>query len=317
MKITNYAILFAVIFICLSLPRSIKTDHIQTMVKKQKEYNQALDASVQDAVFNLVEMDSAQKVQLNKDEAVQRFFKSLYSNFGILQDVYKQEQLKIYVPVILITDEDGYYIYYSHFEEKDGSPVLYQNWTEKKAYSYEDERYVYALTLGNFIRIYDKQSNEVYEGDYHDLAAMMPGSTILASEAVFEECRRTYVVESIVNDMNYYINEHNRIARFYGVTYNFALPSIQQEDWYRTIDDISFMVVFQGYPYGSSRDYYNRYEIGGARIRKTSSYYINMDNGIPVYHRSSCSKIVDRLEPYYTKLECAREGAFPCTECNP
>lgn len=317
MKITNYAILFAAIFISISLPANMKTDNIQAMVKKQKEYNQALDASVQDAVYNLVEMDSAKKVRLNKDEAVERFFQSLYSNFGILHDKDKQEQLRLYIPVILITDDDGYYIYYNHLVNQNGSTMVYQNWTEKKTYSYEDERFVYAFTLGSFIRIYDKASNEIYEGDYHDIGKLFPDSRILNDDAVFDECRRSYVVESIVKDMNYYINEHNRIAQFYGVTYNFALPSIQQEDWYRTIDDISFMVVFQGYPYGSYREYYNRYEIGGARIRKTSSYYINMDNGIPIYHRNSCSRVTDRMEPYYTKADCAGEGAFPCVECNP
>ena len=48
-----------------------------------------------------------------------------------------------------------------------------------------------------------------------------------------------------------------------------SLPLIEYEEWYRTIQDISMLVLFQGYPYGNSiTGTYNRVAIGGARIAK-------------------------------------------------
>ncbi|BCN32385.1 hypothetical protein [Anaeromicropila herbilytica] len=112
---------------------------------------------------------------------------------------------------------------------------------------------------------------------------------------------------------------HNRIAEHYGITYQFALPYIEKEEWYRTIDDIGLFVVFQGYPYGlNTGDVFNQYSYAGARIRKTRCYYITKEaDGKRYYHKATCSKVTNKDYPYYNKKDCALEGAYPCPECNP
>ncbi len=120
--------------------------------------------------------------------------------------------------------------------------------------------------------------------------------------------------------MNYYISKYNNIAYQFGITYQFWLPSIDKADWYRTIDDISIFVIFQNYPYYvGSLDTYNRYSFGGARITKSNLYYIKGVNGIKYYHKADCDYInINEMEnTYFTKEECAIEGAFPCPDCNP
>ena len=118
--------------------------------------------------------------------------------------------------------------------------------------------------------------------------------------------------------MNYYINLHNNIAGQYGITYQFWLPRIAKTYWYQTIDDISMLVIFQGYPYNAAGlDTYNRYALSGARIKKSNAYYITEKNGLKLYHKANCKQIGSFGVPYYTKEECAMEGAFPCPDCNP
>jgi hypothetical protein len=88
-------------------------------------------------------------------------------------------------------------------------------------------------------------------------------------ENSFEEERRRVIISLLKERMTYFMNHHNRIAKFYGINYEFTLPQIEKEEWYRSIDDVGMIVFFQGYPYGGSeRGYYNRVLIGGARVRK-------------------------------------------------
>ena len=118
--------------------------------------------------------------------------------------------------------------------------------------------------------------------------------------------------------MKLYINKHNHIASQYGITYTFALPTISDDDWNRTIDDISMMILFQGYQYGTSRTMvYNRYTISGARLRKSQLFYIQEYNGKKYYHTEDCELLTDKSDVYKTKEECAKEGAFECPICKP
>jgi hypothetical protein len=81
-------------------------------------------------------------------------------------------------------------------------------------------------------------------------------------------------------------------------------------------------VLFQGYPYNvGNLDTYNRYAFGGARIKKMTQYYITTGgSGLKYYHKSSCEHLINVLDQeviYFTREECALNGAFPCPDCNP
>ena len=319
MKITNLALFFIIIVCCFMVQSDVKADNLQAVTNKQILYKQGLDNAVDDAVMSLVEVDSSRQLVINKECCVNNFYQSLYSSFGIRTDKKLQEQLKAYIPVILIIDEDGYYIRYNDLNVVNGDKIVHQNWTEKRPYAYEDNDLIYSFTLSDYVKLYDKNTKELREGKYQDLAANYPEKDILVDPARFDEVRRNTIVNSIIDDMKYYINRYNRIAQHYGISYNFALPYIQQEDWYRTINDVGMMVIFQGYPYGGyTRDTFNQYSFAGARIRKTNCYYIAVGtHGKTYYHKDDCGLVTDMSFPYYSKKECALEGAWPCPECNP
>lgn len=317
MKITKYAIIFSVIFLCMFLPVKIQSDIVQALTLKKVMYNQILDGAVQDAVENLVEKDTEDTLALNREEAVHKFYHSLYSGFGILDSPDKQEELNLYLPLLLVTSEDGFYIYYNQLIEEGGDTRVYQCWSEKYTYSYEDGNCIYRFTLGDKLILLDQESGELLEGNYKDLALLYPDNLILKDRAVFEEVRRRSIIDTITEYMQEYINSHNRIAEHYGIDYAFALPVIENEEWYRTIDDVSFLAIFQGYPYEIANERYNRYEIGAARLRKTQPYYTTIQQGTAYYHKAGCAQVTDRSRPIYTRKECAMQGAFPCLDCNP
>ncbi|WMJ87539.1 hypothetical protein [Anaerocolumna sp. MB42-C2] len=316
MKITNLAIIFFVLELLMITLIDIRLNNLTAITNKQVEYNKALDNAIDDGVMNLVEVDSNRKLILNKEVAVQQFFESLFANFGVIGNSHLENRLKNYIPVILVTDTDGFYINYSELYRSNDEVLTVSKWSEKIPYFYEDNNIIYKFTLGDYITLYDRSANLIYEGDYHDLNAHFPG-TLLAKDA-FDQIRRSVIIGKIEEKMNYYINLHNNIAEQYGITYRFWLPQINKADWYQTVNDISMLVIFQGYPYNAAGlDTYNRYALGGARIKKSSAYFITKINDLKVYHKDSCKRIADSGIPYYTKEECALEGAFPCPDCNP
>lgn len=317
MKLTDLVIIFAILDIALFIILGVRTENLDAVNLQQIQYNKALDNAIDDGTKNLVELGEDKKLVLNKDRAVEQFYNSLFSNFGVLGDSRVEEQLKEHIPIILVTDEDGFYILYSEqFASADGN-VIKQKWSEKIPYAYEDGNLIIHFTLGDYITVYDSSNNQTIEGEIDDVKSNYPDSFLSDPEA-FDLNRRNAIIGTIEKNMNYYINQYNNIAYQFGITYHFWLPRIDKTDWYRTIDDRGMLVIFQGYPYSVTTDTYNRYAFGGARIKKSKTYFITVENGIKYYHKSNCSHINKSTgETYYSKEECALEGAFPCPDCNP
>lgn len=319
MKLTNLCILFVLLEISLITVTNSRMNNLTAINSKTIEYNKALDSSVDDGTMNLVEVDSNRNIVLNKDKAVEQFFISLYANFGVIDNSILQRKLHEFVPIILITDEEGFYIYYMDKHVELEEVVLGNKWSEKYPYIYEDELFIYKFTLNDMITMYNKDTKELITGNYKELGIIYTDS-FLAEEDIFDSVRRTAIINELEKCMNYYINKYNNIASQFGITYQFWLPTIDKADWYRTIDDIGMFVLFQNYPYqAGSLDTYNRYAFGGARITKSGCYYLKEINEIIYYHKEKCSylNMNGQENAYFTKEECALAGAFPCPYCNP
>jgi hypothetical protein len=293
-------------------------NHLTAVNGKSMEYNRFLDSAVDDGTRDLVEIDSRREIYLNKEKAVEQFFVSLYSNFGVIEDELKQRKLQEHIPIILVTDQKGFYLYYLDTYETNEGIIIGGRWSEEYPYTYEDDNYIYNFTLGDTVTAYIKSANAIITGNYKELGTLYTDSVM--AKDTFDTIRRLAIIHKLENKMNYYINRYNTIAYQYGITYQFWLPSIDKADWYRTIDDISMFVIFQNYPYYTgSLDTYNRYGFGGARITKSNLYFVKVINGIKYYHKEECAYLdINGLEnAYFTKEECALEGAFPCLNCNP
>jgi hypothetical protein len=323
-KITKFELFFLIIFIPIFSMLAYHNISLRQKEISRIQYNNALDHATENALSHMIEYDSTDQIIINKDAAVSNFFSSAYNGLGITESTVSQSWLALYTPVILITDTDGFYVYYSYDAVTDsGETFLAHGWSEKKTYTYQSDQYTISFTTSDDMRIYDTSSGILYDGNYHDLLQSYPALSVslpfLNNEQTLANIKNTCMSDAISDTMAYYINEHNRIADSYGIKYDFFLPTITDDDWERAINGLAMIVVFQGYPYPSTRGYFNMVEVAGARITKSSSYYISNMSGGLYYHRNDCIYLSenDKLHPYASAFACAKAGAQPCNFCNP
>lgn len=337
MKLYHYSIAFIVFAIAVIVITDIRTNNLKAVIRNRELMNNKLDIAVDDGVARLAEVDNSNHVVLNKENAVTSFFASLHSSFSILGDQEEGTKLNLYIPVIVITLEDGYYLHYSdEFTGSDGFTYIAKRWSEKLPYCYEDDDFIYGFTLGDVVHIYDKngllggeEGQRVYSMDYHDVRVMdvfmdfrkaRPNHLLLQDE-LFELLRKNTILGCIEDSMSYYTSRHNSIASQYGITYQFALPAMRKEQWAPFLDDPSMFVVFQGYPYGEEAgETYNRIAAAGAKVSKNRTYYVEQQGWYLIYHQKGCSEmsredIILWDELYYNPIACIKEGCYSCPIC--
>lgn len=337
MKLYHYVLIFVIIVLSITVITDIKTNHLNAVIKNKEQISKNLDTALDDGIASLVSVEGNNTIIVNKDKAMQSFFLSLHSSFGVLTNKEKRDEINLYIPVIVITEENGLYVFYSdEYQEADGFTYVSKRWSEKFPYSYEDEDFIYGFTLGDVITIHDKNGildqydhRPILEINYRDIKkdnlyenfrTLRPNSFLL-DENAFEEIRKTTIIQCIETTMSYYTSHHNKIAAKYGITYNFNLPTISDNQWAPYIDDISMFVVFQGYPYGSEiGETYNRFLSTGAKLSKNKYYFLEQKDWYFIYHSSDCNELkkeglIIKSEPYYTIQDCTKEGAYPCKVC--
>lgn len=330
--------LFAIIALTLFLIMDVKTKNFTAVAEEKESLDKSFNRAIDDAVAHLVETDGITNLKVNRERAVTDFFASMYAAMDTTDKPDKQELLKNYVPVITVTCDDGYYLYYSEeYKGSDNYTYFSKRWSEKLPYYYEDEDFIYGFTLTNILSLYDKnglldatKEKKLYILDYHELATsenyshfrvQRPNSFLLNDES-FYLTRKNSVITGIENSMAYYCNKHNLIAQQLGITYNFAMPIVDNSEWTRSIDDPCIIIMFQGYPFKNGiEDTYNRFAIAGARIKKSTVYYLEQKEWYYLYHKNDCVEfkkdgIFFLEEPYYTVFDCAKKGAYACPICN-
>lgn len=333
MKLTDYAILFVILILPFCFILDITTRSTEEAIYKKTEINRILDTAVDDSATDLLERGLlSKKGIINKEKAVETFFNSLYLNLNIFEDEIQKKRIEGYVPCIVVVDYDGYYLmnnqesYNTVRKERETRLV----WNPKRTYAYKDSKYLYYFTLDDFVTVCYKDAEgkeQFLEDTIDNLKTQLTDSDILKDKDLFDRVRRRTIVECIKNDINYSINRHNSIARQYGITYNFTLPVISNEDWYKSVDDTGILVFFQGMPIGFTNERINNFSLGGARMVKAPKFYGELDanTNIKYYHRSSCPMVKAKLEDpdlvmdnmmiFDSKKEAAKAGYLPCRKC--
>ena len=300
---------------------------------KNLNCNPSLTSATSDAINYLSKTGSYGSGSINKEEVLNKFFASLYSSLGIISDMSAQAEIEMYIPVILLCDIDGYYVYYyDEYKGADGNTYIERIWSEKLPYSYEDDYFVYRFTLSDMVYLYDKNNltgreEDVIRSDYKEFQnnpfyasfKTIYNDCILLNDEEFMLVRKGTIIDTLEKAMAYYTSRHNYIAAKQGITYSFSFPAGKQDEWAQYIDDVNLLVVFQGYPYGPERDYtYNKIASAGANIVKKPRYYVEEKSWYMLAHKQGCEKINESttlLEDIFDSLEeCVKLGAF-CCEC--
>ncbi|MFC0213876.1 hypothetical protein ACFFK0_15705 [Paenibacillus chartarius] len=319
MKMINWAIVGVLILLPFYVINRIDTETQRRMMITEMRYDAALDAAVDDAARALLNnasqqqearYDSVKRVRVNKDEAIDTFYRTLYINFGIEEDPVAQGVLMRYIPAVIVIGYDGFWVYAEEeLRNAAGETEIRPVWGPKKPYAYADAQgNSLSFTLDDYVIAYEASSRTWREGFRPELqsATAIP---LLRDAELFEQVRRSTIVNAIQNELAYRINRHNQHVSRYGVSYTFTLPTISAEEWKNTVGDIGVMAFVQGIPMGSKT--YNNYALGGSRVLKKPVIFGAMKDGRKVYYRSACGYSYPVEETFASEKAAAQKGYMP------
>lgn len=339
MNFSKLAMCFAIFVFCVFCGVNANVQKLEASTENWVEIDEALNTAIDAAVDGIVLSTDGYSIEVSREQCVKNFYRTLYACLGVdATNKQAQELIGIYVPVIGFIDEDGFYAQYS--ESVDGNVM--KVWGPKTTYTkeyliqkgslvneYWDCVIDYSLTDLVTIRIDGRVYSDNWKilkkhyanatSDDAGIAAVVSGS-IFATDNSFEAERDSVVTDCIVDRVGYYTNRHNDIAAKYGVSRVFQLPSSARSSIARSIDSVSFLVFFEGYPIGrGSTEVYTKFGVGGARVAKKQFYCISEQDGYLYYHEEECPELegVSGINRYTTREECAILGALPCEKCKP
>lgn len=324
MKITDLAI----IFVCLLMPTLYflqwQDEDLRRSAQLSTQYDAALSASVIDSIHTIrlnsqADLESGYESlkfnRVDKEGALDTFFKTLNTNFGAEESI-GQDIISRYVPVVGIVDYAGVHMnVYDTYTNDEGLTEWKRVWLPQIPYSYNDPAgNVISFRLDDTVRVYDVLSQEWQEGPRNEVNTLVT-IPLLNNEEEFESVRRETIVSTLQENLQYYINEHNTYTRSLGVNYTFVLPTISQEDWNNSINDISIFGFIQGIPLGRGHTY-NNYAFAGSRLMKNTNILGSVVDGKKVYYREDCGYNYPVEEVFYSGKQAASKGYYylSCTK---
>lgn len=328
MKIYHFAISFAILALLLMTVTDVKIAELSSMAAERRDIDNVLDDAVTYAVQRLINVKDGSST-LDLEGASESFFDSLYASLAIADAPWERRLLEIYVPVLVVTDVDGFYVCSNDYTDSETVPKEFgRKWSNKYYYDYNDGQLEYRFTNTTEVTVYDHMGifpdsggTAGYRLDVEHIDAFRyceilgercPDSILLDAESFIQK-RDEVIVRKIEEQLNFYCSMNNRIARDNGIEYEFSLPSTDGTLFLRTSRHVSLLAVFQGYPYFGQGNVYNRFCISNAQLRETTAFYL--EPGERTYHRYGCSLRSDNSEVYYSKMDCALQGAFECPLC--
>lgn len=333
MKVYHYALLFLIFLIAVVIKTDISTGKLKSIENERMELTAHLNSATSDAAEYLATSGVYGDNSIDKDELINVFFTSLFSSMGIISDVSVQAETEMYIPVILLCDYDGYYLYYyDRYIAEDGYTYSKRMWSEKMPYFYSDGYFIYKFTLSDKIYVYDYKKlldlpQEVIEVDYHEFQKddkykdfrSKHKDCFLFDDEEYELIKKEAIINLLEKSLSYYTSRHNAIARQNGISYNFSFPAENEDEWARYMDDLNLLAVFQGYPYGADGEYtFNKVASAGGNVIKKPVYYVEKKGWYYLAHVKGCPDLENSttvIDESFESIEaCARIGAY-CDDC--
>lgn len=332
MKLSHYVFVFFIVLVPLAVLLDVQVARYERMTLEKIQLDEKIDQAVDAAMLSLIDLDDTDVASMDKDAAIDALWGSLYSSFGILSNTLAQEEIKNYVPVVLLTANDGFYVNYSSVVDGRVQRV----WSAKYPYStsgsvvYKNKEYKYnvTFTLDDYMYVSVDALPGVYYGKREDLIERYPAleypllyrvwrNTFMFNPAEFNAMKQEAVTNALTEKVQDYLNRHNNIASAYGISYQFGLTSAIKDSMQRSISDMSLLMVWQGYPIGiGTEDVYNRVSVAGSRLYKELKYSLGSIGGVNYYHKNSCGH-GNSARSFSSKVSAASTGALPCPYCNP
>lgn len=318
MKISDYVIIYLIIVIPLLVFTQWRAEDTSKFEKINTDYDKIFNVAVHDAVDTMKKnatpsyeygYSKPKFSRVNKEVAYDSFIRTLALNFGTESNNTK-DVLERYVPVFSVVEYDGFSMsVYDKFQGTTGL-VWKRVWQPKIPFTYSDKSgNIVQFTLDDYVKVYDVELREWVEG-YRKEVLKESKMELLKNKKEFEQVRRSTVVNTVQDHLAYQVNKHNVYTRGIGITYKFAMPLIDQDDWYNTIQDVGVLAFMQGYPYQRADKVYNQFAYAGGKLSKREVYYATVVNGKKVFYSGDCNFNYTADEIYQTKKEAVSEGYY-------
>lgn len=328
MKITNLAILFTLILLPFLFIHAQNVNWQREAQETEHMYDLYLGTAVKDAttILSMSPMKDGDRhisdvqFDLNLDEAIKVFSKSLTQNFGADKNVYSEKHVLSYVPAVVVIDYDGFYMWVlDEYTDASGTRHLGHVWRAKIPYAYADANgNSVSFTLDDYVHIFVQSSGQWTEGTFDELSGKTPVD-ILNDRELFERMKKQTIMNLLQDNLEYYINRHAQLVYNIGIKYTFTLPYIDDDTWVNSISDVGMLAFMQGIPVGTRE--YNNFAFGGAKLLRKSPVIGTTRNsdGKRYYFDSRCSIPVGytRIEVFQSKFDAAKAGYIPVDCLNP
>ncbi|MBW7475216.1 hypothetical protein K0T92_10695 [Paenibacillus oenotherae] len=325
MKPLSVLLVFLVMIIPLVLVNDSKKSMSEFNQKMYKQYGDDFQSAVDDAGEYLSRLEAQhissavryqQEKQLELDEDVLNvFYNNLALKYGIENNPVAIENLKIHMPAMVMFRYTGYVmITLDDSASYEGHSVLKTVFWPQRPYWYLlNNGNVLYFTLDDKVTVYDKDSNEFYQGDYDSVSAQTNLAPLMTIDA-YREVRQSTITSLIEEDLAAAINRHMELIKRMGLSIQFSLPRGAEQ---QSVKDIGFMAFIQGYPLpGGER--LDAYSYGGGAVvtRKTLVGTVST-SGRHVAYGKACvpSSGVTEIERFYDSVEAVRKGYF-IEECS-
>lgn len=277
MKIQHLAVIFIIIVVPISLVLSTYIDNMRKVASKDSEYRKIVVSSTYDAVqaYQINSLDNDYNANMDSklrdiNATTNSFFNSLA--LGLSSSGLTKEELKQYVPAILYSMYDGYYIYSArkNYAKVDANKKVEFLKAESDARTdYGLKNYVYYscqykdngsdtniiinFSLDNYMHVYGyKNGKYINESGYYIVTSKIKGNTADNSTSTLSEYMKNKLysdnnlkLEDIGEDLKENISYYD-LRNYYlsnGVVKEYLIPNIDdtipenQVDFKKSIEE--------------------------------------------------------------------------------
>lgn len=231
MKLQNLAIIFAIIIIPVSLLLGSYVGMQVDSIKLQTEYDSKLSTAVYDAIkayqINTADnpysiVNSSQKRDI--EAAINTFMNSFATGLGV--SGYGENYIKPYVPAILFTLYDGYYIYAPTYNEKNSKyeHLIKPYFTYSQRYKRASIDVVVSYTLNNYITV-----TGIINGEYVNKSGYLVNSDISLEKEILKEKLLIYDKETGIESLEEYQYIYLQGEKRY---YDYNSTDLQGRKWF-------------------------------------------------------------------------------------
>ena len=286
---------FILIFFCLFviMEWNYKTEKIvyEHAAEQKQRVEQAMKTAIDASADKLASVQGGQTKQ-TLEAFSEYFFRVFAMGMGWLEEPERWEELYFYVPALVVTQTEGFYIYsLQEVKLADGSAEWAGVWTECIPYLY-------------------------IEGD-------LETQYFLDSEIENMQKKQSAIVRSLEEHITRVLYTQNEIAKQQGMTVCFRIPSFF-DTFKASMEFPSVMAIYQGWPVSvDNKLLYHNCALSAAFLKEQLYVLVELSNRLEqpyaVMHQKKCEVIGKYgmvLEEYYTMEEALTcYGTYACPEC--